>query len=195
MELLDFLDQPVVGDYVPAAFLNNFEEMDDLAVSDEESRIIAALRQLTEEDCMEHGVILFNGVQYGDFIQGTTSAVFLPQSSLPCGGQISLFHSHSNSAPPSVADLRYFCAKNVDKICAVAYNGDIFLVEFGDGERPDAAEFEAVCQQIDYDVNVEIMFDASAPDWTEDERNYRAMRESFFRICRHFKWTMRGGRL
>ncbi len=195
MNIAEYLNQPVLGAYVPPEFENNFEEMDDLTFSDEEAEIISALKQLTDADGREHGIVLVNGAPFGDFIQGTDRSIPLDKASLPRDGRVSLFHSHSNSAPPSRADLSYFCVESVDRICAVAYNGDVFTVDIDSGYRPDVREFNAVCDRIDREVDSEIVFDARVIDWTEDERNYRAMHESFFRICRYFKWTMRGGRL
>jgi len=195
MDAVKYLNQPVLGDYIPSEFENNFEDMDCLDISTEEVHVILTLKQLTESDRKEHGVVLLNNVQQGSFIQGTDRSIPLDKSSLPRNGRVSLFHSHSNSAPPSVADLSYFCVESVDRICAVAYNGDIFIVDISSGYRPDETEFAEVSSQIDFDVNNEIVYDARAIEWSEDERNYRAMRESFFRICRYFKWTMRGGRL
>lgn len=195
MNILERMDQPVLGDYVPAAFENYFDEMEPLELSDREIQAIFQLNRLTIEDGNEHAVVLLDGQQHGSFLRGTTNSVPLNVSSLPRDGRIALFHSHSNSAPPSVADLRYFCAENVDRICAVAYNSDIFLVDIGLGDKPDVWEFEDVSRQITSAVDREILFDDCALEWSVDERNYRAMRESFFRICRHFKWTMRGGRL
>ena len=31
--------------------------------------------------------------------------------------------------------------------------------------------------------------------WTTTERNYMGIHEQFFRICREFGWTMKGGKL
>ena len=77
----------------------------------------------------------------------------------------------------------------------IASNGDVFSVRVGDGDRPTAGEFDDVMDWLRNDVDVGMVDWPEYFDWTPQELNYMSIREQAFRIARHFKWHLEGGKL
>ena len=74
-------------------------------------------------------------------------------------------------------------------------NGDVFTVSRGYGELVSEEVYDEIVSEIADKVDREIKTVNGFYDWTAPERNYMAIREQFFRICREFGWTMKGGKL
>lgn len=106
-----------------------------------------------------------------------------------------LLHSHTNDTPLSVKDLEHLLNVNVDKVGVVSYNGDAWIAYIGAGDIPGMEEFKATAANISVEVTTEAMLDPINLGASENDLNYNAIREIFFRVCRHYKWTAEGGKL
>jgi len=85
--------------------------------------------------------------------------------------------------------------KNVDKIGCITINGDIFEIEIGDGYRPDDYdEFDITVNKIYNEIGSEIVMNPDL-EMNETENSYYLIRETMFRVSRHYGWTIKGGNI
>ena len=121
-------------------------------------------------------------------------AVKMPISSVDEGG-LRLYHSHTNDTPHSATDLKQLLNEKVEEVGVVTRNGDGFTVSVGDGWIPTKEEFEDTVKRIADEVNRDLLDDSNFFELKIEERNYVAIREQTYRICREFKWELQGGSL
>ena len=149
---------------------------------------------LSKQTGKEHGCAIINGESSKPFTSNETGRVQVPEE-YSNAEHVKLYHSHTNSTPPSRDDLRWLTRENVDEIGVTALNGDVFIVSRGDGELVSAEVFDQESARISKNVNLELMEYDDFFEWPMPQRNYMAIREQFFQICREFGWTMKGGKI
>ena len=111
------------------------------------------------------------------------------------GNGLTILHSHTNATTFSAVDFQKFVDKRVDKIGVIGYNNDVFVAQVGYGERSTLEDFAEAIKTISREADLEIMEHPNFFDWSIEERNYMAIREQAFKICRHYGWIIEGGRI
>ena len=149
---------------------------------------------MSKQTGAEHGCAVIKGEISEPFTSNETGRVHVPEE-YSSAEHVKLYHSHTNSTPPSRDDLRWLTRENVDEIGVTALNGDVFIVSRGDGELVSTEVFDQESARIARNVNLELMEYDDFFEWTLTQRNYMGIREQFFQICREFGWTMKGGKL
>lgn len=168
-----------------------FDDFSPLALSKQERAALEKLHKLCQADEYESAIKIVNG-EVGEVV--TSGAVgWVKTGDNPPG--TTLLHSHTNDTPFSAPDLRHLTNKNVEKIGVVSYNGDAWMAYVGDGDTPTGEEFDSVVSSIRREVDMDVCANYGAGEVSENDLQYIAIREQFFRICRHFKWTAEGGNL
>lgn len=168
-----------------------FDDFSPLDLSKQERAALEKLQKLCQADGYESAIKIVNG-EVGEVV--TSGAVgWVKTGDNPPG--TTLLHSHTNDTPFSAPDLRNLTNKNVEKIGVVSYNGDAWMAYVGDGDTPTEEEFDSVVSSIRREVDMDVCANYGAGEVSENDLQYIAIREQFFRICRHFKWTAEGGKL
>lgn len=170
---------------------DTFDDFSPLALSKQERTALEKLRKLCQADGNESAIKIVNG-EVGEVIT-SGSVGWVKTGDNPPG--TTLLHSHTNDTPFSAPDLRNLTNKNVEKIGVVSYNGDAWMAYVGDGDTPTGEEFDSVVPSIRREVDMDVCANYGAGEVSENDLQYIAIREQFFRICRHFKWTAEGGNL
>ena len=106
-----------------------------------------------------------------------------------------MYHSHTNPTSPSRDDLKFLTNPNVEEVGVISINGDVYIISRGNGELVSEEVFKEEVAQISSEVDLDIINYDDFYSWTTTQRNYMGIREQFFRICRRFGWTMKGGKL
>lgn len=104
---------------------------------------------------------------------------------------LKIYHSHTDISPLSRTDMMKMHMKNVDKIGCITINGDIFEIEISDGNRSDFDEFDTTINKICNEIGSEIVMNPDL-EMTEAENSYYLIRETMFRVSRHYDWTIKG---
>ena len=181
------------GNPIPEELDGDFSDLDELDLTDEERKAFLELRELSDENHYEYGYIIYNGELLGPYTSKKYGKVEFPKDILARGGVV--IHSHTNFTPPSYQDLAFLLRDNIDEIGVIAYNKDTFTVSIGSGYKPDIEEFNEVEEAIREEVDAANTDLLKRGEITLDQYHYLGTREEFYRLCRHFGWTMKGGRL
>lgn len=181
------------GNSIPAEYDGDFSDYGELELTDTEKNAMLELRRLSDENDAEYGCNIFKGKMGVPYSSGKHNEVRVPENILEQGGKF--FHSHTNYTPPSWKDLTFLLRDNVDEIGVIAYNKDTYTVSIGDGYKPSIEEFMQVEADIRKQVDESIPYWPNSETWTVEQMNYMGTREEFYRLCMHFGWSMKGGRL
>ncbi|MDD7138846.1 MAG: hypothetical protein PUH73_00955 [Clostridium sp.] len=170
---------------------DTFDDFSPLDLSKQERTALEKLHKLCQADGNESAIKIVKG-EVGEVI--TSGAVdWVKTGDNPPG--TTLLHSHTNDTPFSAVDLRHLLNPNVEKIGVVSYNGDAWMAYVGGGYVPNGEEFDDVVKNIGREVDEYVGANYGAMLIPQNDLLYTAIREQFFRVCRHFKWTAEGGYL
>ena len=185
-----------MGDVVniPEQYRGVFDDYDDLVLTESEKAVFEELYKRTHADGSEYGAVIVNVEASELFSSGEANRVYIDENMLHTSGT-KIYHSHTNETPPSIQDLKYLTHPNVDEIGVISSNGDVYIVSVGFGEKINTRVFNQDAKKVYNDVNIEMVSNPDFFEWSIGERNYRAIREQFYRISRLYGWTMKGGRL
>ena len=181
------------GNDIPARYEGDFTDFEPLSLNAEETAQLNELHQKAIGTGNEYGIALTEGGFSEPFTSGLHDRVLIPDEVLNAQ-HVQLYHAHTNATTVSAKDMEKLTRPNVDKVAVKAINGDTYAVSIGNGYRPTLDEFMEVLNEIEREVDFSIMDDPEFFDWTVEQRNYMAIREQAFRVARHFKWTLEGGR-
>lgn len=176
---------------IPKDLENNFGDYEPLALTKLEHDTLSKLHELTLKNIFEYGAVIRNE----KIVKQIRTDRFEGQVGFDLnelgGANYTLLHSHTNQTPLSRADIAMLCREKISSIAVVASNGDIYVVRRNNNNIPTKSEFDAVVKWIEEDVDHAMLelYESAA------ERNYAAIKETMFRICRHFKWRMEGGKI
>ena len=182
---------------VPKEYAGNFEDFQELTLSQQDREILGNLQNSMLSDGFEHGAVVIDGETHY-FTSGFRDKIEIPPElnklieSAP-EKSVKLYHTHPSSAPHSAVDFRQLLRSGVDKSYVIGYNGDVFSVRVGDGWIPTIHELDRMAETIRREVDIDNINLPGFDEWTLGERNYVATREQAYRIARHFKWTIEGG--
>ena len=179
---------------IPEKYKDDFTDFEPLTLEPEEKEALAGLRKMSDENGFEYGQAKTDEGFSKVFTSAISNAVEVPEKFLD-GRSVELFHAHTNVTPLSSMDFRLLTHPGVKRMTVIASNGDVFSVCVGDGDRPTAGEFDDVMDWLRDDVDVGMVDWLEYFDWTPQELNYMSIREQAFRIARHFKWHLEGGKL
>ncbi len=179
---------------IPEKYRDDFTDFEPLTLEPEEKEALAGLRRLSDESGFEYGQAKTEKGFSKVFTSSIDNGVEVPKEFLD-GRSVRLFHAHTNVTPLSGMDFRLLTNPGVNRMTVIASNGDVFSVCVGDGDRPTAGEFDDVMGWLRNDVDVGMVDWPEYFDWTPQELNYMSIREQAFRIARHFKWRLEGGKL
>lgn len=149
------------------------------------------LHKLCQADGNESAIKIVKG-EVGEVIT-SGAADWVKTGENPPG--TTLLHSHTNDTPFSAVDLRHLLNPNVEKIGVVSYNGDAWMAYVGGGWVPTVEEFDTALKSINSEIDRDVYAGYDGDTVSENDLLYMAIREQFFRVCRHFKWTAEGGYL
>ncbi len=178
----------------PENLQGNYDDFTPLHVSKTERELLNELKEMSDVDGFEHGLIIRKNGEKQFCHSNNANAVEIPISSIDEKG-LKLYHSHTNDTPHSIADLSRLLEEKVDEVGVVTRNGDAFTVSVGNGWVPSEDEFRSTVKKIAQEVDRDIMLEPGFFDLSIEERNYVAIREQTFRVCREFEWELCGGPL
>ena len=168
-----------------------FDDFSPLDLSKQERAALEKLHKLCQADGYESAIKTVNG-EVGEVV--TSGAVgWVKTGDNPPG--TTLLHSHTNDTSFSAVDLRHLLNPNVEKIGVVSYNRDAWMAYVGGGHVPMGEEFDSVVTSIRREVEMDVYANYGVGEVSKNDLIYMAIREQFFRVCRHFKWTAEGGYL
>ena len=176
----------------PKNLIGNYDDYEPLDLSLKEIEIIDGLHKRSLEKRYEYGKIIYNEGETEYLTNDLYDKVLLPVEQTD-GTGLKVFHSHTNDTPPSSADFRPLTIDKVDKIGVISNNGDVWVVEIGNGYRPTLDELEETASRIKREVLIDIQNHPDYFDWTPEERCYMVTREKFYRIAREYEWKAMGG--
>lgn len=178
----------------PEEYSHNYDDFNQLTISDEEREKLSELHRLSRESGYEYGVIIENGVEHEPETSYNPDRVRVSLESIS-NEHAYVLHSHTGNTPPSAIDLEKLVNERIDKIEVVTDNEDVFAVFIGDGWRPTLDEFKEVEIGIRADTDNDMVEQAMNRGWTPEELTYMCIREQLYRTCIRFGWTVEGGPL
>ena len=170
---------------------DDFEDFNPLDLTDTEESALRDLFNESHKTETESLIKIVNGKRTEMITSHTENMVAV--GTIAPG--TTLLHSHTNDTPLSVKDLEHLLNINVDKVGVVSYNGDAWIAYVGSGDVPSKQEFKSATDKIYNEATKDVAFDPMNYGASENDLNYNAIRETFFRVCRHYKWTAEGGKL
>lgn len=170
---------------------DTFDDFSPLDLSKQERTALEKLHKLCQADGNESAIKIVKG-EVGEVIT-SGAADWVKTGENPPG--TTLLHSHTNDTPFSAVDLRHLLNPNVEKIGVVSYNGDAWMAYVGGGWVPTVEEFDTALKSINSEIDRDVYAGYDGDTVSENDLLYMAIREQFFRVCRHFKWTAEGGYL
>lgn len=178
----------------PKYLQGNYEDFNPLHISNSERELLTELKEMSDADGFEHGVIIKKNGEKQLCHSNNANAVEMPISSIDEKG-LKLYHSHTNDTPHSITDLSRLLEEKVDEVGVATRSGDAFTVSVGNGWIPSEDEFRSIVKKIAQEVDRDILLEPGFLDLSIEERNYVAIREQTYRVCREFKWELCGGPL
>ena len=177
----------------PKEYDGVFDDFEDLNLSKQEMQTLKNLRLESDKSGYEYGAVIENGKVGEPFTSKMPNAVQISLENR--GNGLTILHSHTNATTFSAVDFQKFVDERVDKIGVIGYNNDVFMAQIGYGERPTLEDFAETIKTISREADSEIMEHPNFFDWSIEERNYMAIREQAFKICKHYGWRIEGGRI
>lgn len=174
--------------------MDDFSDYEPLTMTDIEKVAMRELNELSKKTGKEYACAIIEGRKSDPFSDNYNDKVRIPAEYLQKEG-VKLYHSHTNTTPPSRDDLKFLTNPCVEEIGVITIEGDIYTISRGNGELISDEEFMKETEIIAYQADFELIGHAEFYDWTVTQRNYMGIREQFYQICRRFGWTMRGGRI
>lgn len=176
----------------PESMNGDYSDYLPLELSSEEKEELLAINKKAIETDYEYGIVLFDGGKTEYFHNDLHDKVYIPVSSID-EKELKVYHSHTNDTPPSTQDFVPLLETKVNQIGVISRNGDTWIVKVGYGIRPTKEEFTVITNKIVEEVNADILLDPRAVEWSLEETNYMATRETFYRVVREFEWEAFGG--
>ena len=179
---------------IPQYLEGDFSDFSPLSISDEEREMLRELHEMSMEDRTEHGKIILQNGNVIECHSNSPDGVQMPISDIDEIG-IKMYHSHTNDTPQSSMDLSKLLIGKVDEVGVVTNNRDVFIARIGDGWVPTAEEFGEFVKTVAREIDSELPFMPGFNELSLEERNYIAIREQAYRICREYGWSLDGGKL
>ena len=117
-------------------------------LSEQERDIVAELRKKSDETGLEQGRAICDGKISEMFPHNSENGVEVPETILQ-QKYVYLYHSHTNVTPFSAKDLGFLARENVEKVCVITKNQDVFCAYIGSGYKPSLKEYNEVKGAID----------------------------------------------
>ena len=184
--------QTVKDSKKPDYLIGDYSDYLPLELNEQEKEALLSLNQKSVDTDYEYGIVLFDGGKTDYYHNELHDKVYIPVSDIDEKG-LKVYHSHTNDTPPSAQDFTPLVQEKVDQIGVISINGDAWIVKVGYGYRPTKEELEETVDKLTQEVNKDIFMDPRSSEWTLEETNYMATRETFFRIIRQFEWEAYAG--
>ncbi len=179
---------------IPERYKDDFTDFEPLTIGREERAALDDLHRRAIAGEVEYGQGRTGGRFTEVFTSGKPNGVQIPKDILSAPG-LCLYHAHTNVTPLSADDFKLLTGDNIERVSVVTRNGDVYSAWIGGGERPSAEEFEEVMGWLRPEVDDDMLTRPESSAWSIRELNYMSIREQAFRIARHFKWHLEGGKL
>ncbi len=179
---------------IPKFLEGDFEDFDDLILSEGERNALNQLRYLSDKDNFEHLVLDYGSSFTAPSCSSKHDSVEINLEGID-NSDIKVYHSHTNDTLLSTRDLKHLTDERVSVVGVVTKNGDVFTAEIGNGYRPTEDEFDEAQAEIDIIANDNIFSMYPVSELSFPEINYLYIREKAFITARKFGWTIRGGKL
>ena len=179
---------------IPKSMIGIFDDYEPLDLSEKEKKSLRGLHEKSVENRYEYGKILYTEGETEDLTSEKYDRVALPVKQTE-GTGLRVLHTHTNDTPPSSADFKPLTLEKVDRIDIMANNGDVWVIEVGDGYRPTEKELTEKLAEIKRGVIKDLSDFPGYDEWTPDERSYMVIREKMYRVSREYGWKAMGGRL
>ena len=178
----------------PKEYEHNYNDFDELQLSEHERKSLEHLWTLSQENGFEYGMIIEEGVASEPKTNYDPNKVLIPDE-LITKDHTTILHCHTGNTPLSAVDLRRMTNEKVDKVGVVTDNKDVFTVALGDGWRPTVEEYNAIEKEIRENTDIDMMSQAMEYEWTPEELVYMCIREQLYRTALKFGWKVEGGLL
>lgn len=177
---------------IPPSMVGDYSDFEPLLLEDEDRDSLLLMHNKAITNQFEYGQILYDEGSTELLTDDKYDTIHLPVEQT-MGTNLKVYHSHTNPTPPSSADFRPLTLNKVKRIGVISGNGDVWLVEVGDGYRPTIEELNAYLRQLESNLPYELMNHPDFYDWTPEERNYMLIREKLYRTTREYGWKTMGG--
>ena len=174
--------------------MDDFSDYEPLAMTDIEESALLELNELSKQTGKEYGCVIIEGIRSSAFSNNFSDKVRIPAEYLK-KERIKLYHSHTNSTPPSRDDLKFLTNPHIEEIGVITIDGAVYIISRGNGELVSEEEFMQKAERIAYQTDFDLIKYDEFFSWTVTQRNYMGIREQFYQICRKFGWTMKGGKI
>ena len=183
----------------PAQYVDNFDEFQPLALTQQERAVLKDLQNETRITGHEYGAAIIDGQVY-KFTSNQPYRVSVPPNvqmriNLAPDRSVSVMHSYPSENLPSRADFAQLTNGSIGKMSVVCYNNDAYSVHVGDGKTPTRAEYQRQSMIIDTEVRTNASYIPGFINMTLEEQNYALTRETANQIAHYYNWTMEGGKL
>ena len=178
----------------PKELRGDYNDYNPLDISEEKKNDLRELRKLALETDEEQGLAIYQGgktdIQTNHDHNNVT--IRFPKST----EHVEIYHSHTDDSVLSTRDIKEtVLKKNVDRDCVISKNGDIWVIDYTGGIRPDTKELDNAIDMCWRRAMQDLKDDPAFPEWTYEERYYMLGRETMLRLARLFEWNIMGGNI
>ena len=178
----------------PASIRGDYQDFLPLEISEESRKGLSELRELARRTDNEHGFAIYQGGRTEIQTNNEHSRVSIgfPQDAK----HVEVYHCHTDDSVLSPEDIRQSALRpNVDRECCISANGDIWVIDYSGGIRPDKYELDRAMDACESDAKTALVLDPAYDSWTFEERYYMLGREKLLRTARLFEWKLQGGHI
>ena len=178
---------------IPDKLKNNFDDYEKLEISDYEKKILLDLRKYSDNNGVEAIKVIYEGGETEICSNQLYGKVKIPNDVIG-KKHIRIYHSHTDVSAMSMADMIKLTDANVDAVVLINKAYYVYVIEAVDSHRPAINEFTILYNQVNNEV-INDLIDNEYGKITMSELNYMYVQEIMYRICRHYKWKIQGGKI
>ena len=178
----------------PKSIGRDYQDFSQLVLSPEEKKDLAELNRLAEDTDNEYGLAVYQGGKTDIQTDNDHNNVII---GFPADAQhVEIYHSHTDDSVLSSEDIGQSATRlNVDKECVISINGDVWVIDYTEGIRPNQNELDEALKMCKNDAKEALSNDPAYGNWSYEERAYMLGRESMLRVARLFEWHIMGGHI
>ncbi len=181
------------GDSIqPKSIQGDYQDFLPIDLSEEERKWLKDLNELAKNTSEEHGFAAYQGGRTQIQTNHDHNSVSI---GIPADVQhVKAYHSHTDDSVISPADiLNTVLRENVDREYVISQNGDVWILDYTNGIRPDRKTLEDGLIMCGKDASIALSDDPEYDNWSYEERYYMLGREKMLRVARLFEWGLMGG--
>ena len=183
------------GDFIqPASVRGDFDGFQPLNIPDEIRAELIELNKLAKSTDHEYGFAVYTGGKTDIQTDNSHNSILIgaPANST----NIEIYHSHTDDSVLSTRDICSSALRvNVSRESVISINGDVWIIDYVGGIRPDETELSNALKMCDSDAKAALQNDPLFDSWSVEEKGYMLGREKMLRMARLFEWNLMGGNI